>query len=132
MPAIGGNVNDILPAQNILDRFPIIDVDIVAIIRMISASAIRIPFNRFYDDVFSIKSFISDDLKDSLPSADYFNFNNGHVLHIIPVHQCLQDDGMEIPLPPVFDPDVIDPAVIIEVQVVDPVLLCIELPFKIP
>jgi hypothetical protein len=39
---------------------------------------------------------------------------------------------MEIPLPPVLHPDVIDPAVVIQVQVVDPVLFCVELPFKIP
>ena len=132
LPAIRRNVNDVLPAQNVLDRFPIVHVDKAAIIRTVSASAIGIPFGRFYDDLFPVQAFISYNLQDSLPSADDLNFNNGHVLYIIPVHQRLQDNGMKIPLPPVFHPDVINPAVIIQVQVVDPILFRVELPFKVP
>jgi hypothetical protein len=89
LPAVRRSINDVLPAQNILDRFPIVHVDIAAVIRTVSASAIGIPFGRFHDDFFSIEAFISHNLKDGLPSAGHFNFNNGHVLHIIPVHQRL-------------------------------------------
>ena len=132
LPAIRRNVNDILPAQNILNRLPIVHVDKAAIIRTVSASAIGIPFCRFYDDLFPVQAFITNDLKDGFPSADDLDLNNGHVLHIVPAHQRLQDNGVKIPLPPVFDPDVIDPAVIVQVQVVDPVLFRVEFPFKVP
>ena len=131
LPAIRRSVNDVLPAQNILDRFPVVHVDIVAVIQVAPSSTIGISFGRFYDDFFPVEAFISNDLKDGFPSADYSNFNNGHVLYIISVHQRLQDNGVKIPLPPVLHPDVIDPAVIIQVQVVDPVFFCVELPFKI-
>ncbi len=132
LPAIGRNVNGILPAQNVLHRFPVVHVDIAAVIRTVSASAIRIPLHRFYDDFFPVKIFIANDLQDGIPPADDLNFDNGHVLYIIPAHQRLQDDGVKIPLPAVFHPDVIDPAVVIQVQVVDPVVPGVELPLKIP
>jgi hypothetical protein len=133
LPAVWRIVNVVLLIQNILNWAPIVNVDIVAIIRAVSSAPIgRIPFDRFYDDFFPIEIFISYNLKDGISSANYINFNNGHILDVISVYQCLQDNGMKIPLPFVSHPNVIDPSIIIQVQVVDPIIFCIKLPFKIP
>ena len=69
LPAIRRSVNDILTAQNILNRFPIVHVDKIPIVRIVSSSAIGIPFYRFHDDVFPIEVFIPYNLKNGLISA---------------------------------------------------------------
>jgi len=131
-PAIGRNIHVILSSQHVLDWSPIVHVNIAAILRIVSTSAIGISFNRFHKDFFAVEVFISNYLQDRLPPADDFNFDNGYVLYGIPIHQCLQDNGVKIALLPVLYTDVINPAVVIQVQVVDPVFFGINLPLKVP
>lgn len=131
-PAVRRNVYVVIPAQNVLHRFPIVHVDEIAVIGMVSLSAVGIPFYRFHDDFLAIEVFIPYDLQYGLVSAYDLDLDNGYVLGVKPAEQRLQYDSMETPLPPVFDADVVDPAVIVQVEVVDPVLFRVELSFKIP
>lgn len=132
LPAVRGDVNAVLPPQNIPNRFPIVHIDEAAIVRMVSAAAIGISFDRLHDDFFPVEIFIPYNLKDGLSVSNDFNFDNGHVLDIIPADHGLQNDGVKIPLLSVFNPDVINSAVIIQVQVVHPMLFRVQLPLKIP
>lgn len=122
-PVIRRCINAILPPQNILHGVPVINIDVVAVIRMIAAPAVGIPFHRFHDDLFSVKVFVSHDLKDGLSPANDLDFDNSHVLHLITAHQGLQHNGVEITLLPMFNPDVVNPAVVVQVEVVNPVFL---------
>jgi hypothetical protein len=131
LPPIRRTVNLVRSSQNVLNGFPVVHVDIIVIIRQIASSAIGIAFTRFDDNFFSVEIFISDNLQDGFPPTPYLNFNNGDVLDIIAVHYRLENYRMVIPLPPMFHPDVINPAVIIQIQVVDPILFRIEFAFKI-
>lgn len=132
MPVVRRNIHDVLGFHKIPDGIPVINVDITAIIRMVASPAIGVTFDGFNDDFFPIEVFIAYNLEDGLSTANNINFNNSYVLDVISVQYGLHDNGVEVAPPLMLDADVIDPAVIVQIQVVDPILFCIEFSFKIP
>lgn len=132
VPAIGRNVNAILTIQEVLDWSPIVHIDKITIVPVIAASAVGIALHGFYDHFFTVEIFVSDDLQHGFPTANDLEFDHCYVLYVVTVNQCLQDNSVVIALPPVLHPDVIDPAVVVEVQVIHPVVFGIDPAFKIP
>jgi hypothetical protein len=131
-PPIGGSINAVLPVQDVLYRSPVIYVDIITVIRVVSPTAIGVPFHRFNNYFFTVEVFVSYDLEHGISPPDDLQFDNGDILYIVAVDQCLQDNGVKISLPPVFNADVIRSAVIVQIQVVHPVLSGIKFSLKIP
>jgi hypothetical protein len=88
-PSIRRDIRAVLPVKNVLHGPPIINIHVVTIIGIIAASAIGIALDRLYVYFFAVKIFISHYLKDGFPPAQDLDFDDGHILYIIPVYQCL-------------------------------------------
>jgi hypothetical protein len=88
-PTIRRHIRTVLPVQYILYRSPVINIDVIAVIRVIADSTISIAFEGFHIYLLSVKVFIPYDLKDGFPPVDDFNFDYRHILHIIPIDQRL-------------------------------------------
>jgi hypothetical protein len=131
LPIVRRSVHAVLPPQDILYRFPVVDIDVIIVVRIITAAAIGVAFYRLHDDFFTVEVFIADDLEHRVSPAKDLDLDHGHILDITAVYQCLEDDGVKVSLPAVFYPDVVDPAVVVQVEVIDGISFRVELPFEI-
>ncbi len=88
MPAVRRNIHLVTGAYYVLHRLPVIYIHIISITRIISSAVTILP-NGFNINFLSIEIFVSYDLKDCSTSSQLFNFDNGHVLFVIPAELCL-------------------------------------------
>lgn len=132
LPAVGGNVNGtVLRPHDVLDHGPVEDVHKFSIIRIVSTSGICVAHQGFDDDLLPVEVFIPDNLQNGFAAIDLLNFDNCHILYVVATHNGLENDDVQIALSTVFDPDVVCPAIVIEVQVIDPAVPGVEAAFEV-
>lgn len=90
LPAIRGDIHlPITPAQYVLHYRPVVHIDKISVVRMVSAPVIGVAFNRLHNDLLAVKVFVPHDLQNGLAPAGDFQFDNGHVLYIATAQRSL-------------------------------------------
>lgn len=85
----------------------------------------------FHDFGRAVEIFVSNDLDDGFPVAVAFHFDDGHVLRDALFNHRLDDDGMEVAFCVIHHPEVINAAIVVQVEVVDVVVRGVQFPLKI-
>jgi len=84
----------------------------------------------FNDIVFTIQGLIADQLDTNLVIGFTLNIEDGHVLVFTGIDGHLQYDHVNIPVSIIDHPYVVDPVVSVQVKVIDPGILIIQVAFK--
>jgi len=130
LPTIWRSVDHIVSAKDLLYNWPIINIYII-IGDVLTVADGSTSFKRLYNHFRAIKIFVSNDLQQCTASTRPFNFNDRHVLYIVAAYRILQYDHMVVALPAMLYPDVVNPSITVQIQVIDVRILGVDTPLEV-